>query len=184
MAVADQPDSIGRGAGPAPSTPVDATPAPVDPDPAAAAALARASDELGRVTDRDPSAGLVPAVMHSVWAELRPGQLLTLPGSAGRLLVGSAAVATAITARLDELADVVVRRCTVETRAPGPDEAGPEAVPLRVELTAAVAYGTDTHELAGVVRTTVVDTVGELFGLPVDQVDLVVDDVFVAEAGR
>lgn len=184
MAVADQPDSIAGGAGPAPSSPSDAAPAPSEPDPAAAAALVRAADELGRVTDHDPSAGLVPAVMHSVWAELRPGQLLTMPGSAGRLLVGSAAVATAITAQLDELADVVVRRCSVETRAPDPDQAGPESAPLRVELTAAIAYGTDTHELSDMVRTTVVDTVRELFGLPVDQVDLVVEDVFVAGAGR
>lgn len=154
--------------------------APTDPDPAGAAALARAADELGRATDRNPSAGLVPAVMHSVWAELRPGTLIALPGSNGRLLVGSTAVATAITGRLDDLADVVVRRCTVETADAGPGVAGP----VRVELTAAIAYGADTGELSEVVRTTVTDAVRQMFGLEVDRVDLLVEDVFVTGTGR
>ena len=54
---------------------------PVAPDPAAAAALDRAAGELARDTDRDPSPGLLPAVMHTVWAELRPGARIPLPGS-------------------------------------------------------------------------------------------------------
>lgn len=178
MAVADRPDS----GGPAPGSPL-VSPADADAtrtDPAAAAALVRAADELGRVTDREPSAGLVPAVMHSVWAELRPGQLVALPGADGRLLVASTAVATAITGRLDDLADVVVRRCIVQPPEKGPADGGA----VRVELTAAVAYGSDTHELSARVRATVTDTVRELFGLEVDRVDLHVEDVFVTGAGR
>lgn len=174
MAVADQPEPSGR----VPVGPTAEPVTPAEPDPAAAAALDRAADEWGRDTDREPSAGLVPAVMHSVWAELRPGPLLALPGSDGRLLVGATAVATAITGRLDDLADLVVRRCTVES--PDPDQASAERLPaLRVELTAAVAYGTDTGELADRVRATVTGTVRELFGLPVDRVDLLIEDVFV-----
>lgn len=180
MAVAERPDS----GGPAPGSPL-VNPADADAtrtDPAAAAALARAADELGRLTDREPSAGLVPAVMHSVWAELRPGQLIVLPGSDGRLLVGSTAVATAITGELDDRADVVVRRCTVQARDEGP--AGSGVGPLRVALTASVAYGTDTRELSELVRTMVFQTVGELFGLDVDRVDLTIEDVFATGAGR
>lgn len=177
MAVNGQPEPADR----APSSPAAATAdSPAEPDLAAAAALARAADELGRVTDREPSAGLVPAVMHSVWAELRPGQLIVLPGSSGHLLVGSTAVATAITGALDDLADIVVRRCTVEAPEDGPDVSGA----LRVELTASVAYGADTLELSELVRASVNDTVTELFGLAVDRVDLLVQDVFTAGAGR
>lgn len=178
MAVADQPDAMGSApeARPGPVT-------PTEPDPAIAAVLDRAAGELGRATDREPSAGLLPAVMHSVWAELRPGPLLALPGSEGRLLVGSAAVATAITGRLDDLADLVVRRCTVESPDPATASPGPAAADtgaVRVTLTAAVAYGADTGELADEVRTTVTATVRELFDLPVERVDLVIEDVFVA----
>ncbi|WP_420122438.1 hypothetical protein [Nakamurella sp.] len=188
MAVADQPDAVGSAPGSVPeSTPPPAAPDPgpvAEPDPAAVAVLDRAAGELGRATDQEPSAGLVPAVMHSVWAELRPGQLLELPGSDGRLLVGAAAVATAITGRLDDLADLVVRRCTVESADPGPGSGpvapGAGAAAVRVTLTAAVAYGADTGELADEVRTTVATAARELFGLTVDRVDLVVEDVFVA----
>jgi hypothetical protein len=155
---------------------------PPPPDPAAAAALAKAADELGRLTDREPSVGLVPAVMHSVWAELRPGRLIPLPGGGGRLLVGSTAVATAITGRLDDLADVVVRRCTVEPLDQEPGRAG--SPPLRIELTAAVAYGAATAELSAQVRSLVIRTVDELFGLAVDRVDIDVDDVFATGPGR
>lgn len=183
MAVADQPEA----AGPAPGWPAEAGAGrtAVEPDPTTLAALARAADELGRFTDREPSVGLVPAVMHAVWAELRPGHLIALPGSDGHLLVGSTAVATAITGRLDDLATLVVRRCTVESPDAGSDQPGADgAGALRVQLTAAVAYGADTGELSSVVRTTVTDTVRDLFGLDVDRVDLVVEDVFVTGAGR
>lgn len=192
MAVADRTDAVGSAAEPVPqSAPAPSVPVtPAEPDPAAAAALDRAAGELGRITDQEPSAGLVPAVMHSVWAELRPGQLLTLPGSDGRLLVGAAAVATAITGRLDQRADLVVRRCTVESPDPaaespapasGPTGSGPNgAGAVRVTLTAAVAYGTDTGMLADEVRATVTATVRDLFGLSVERVDLVIEDVFVA----
>lgn len=191
MAVADQPDAVNPVAEPAltpgPESASRSAPDPdaaavvtAEPDPASAAALDRAAGELGGITDREPPAGLVPAVMHSVWAELRPGQLLPLPGSGGRLLVGAAAVATAITGRLDDLADLVVRRCSVES----PDPATGATAAVRVTLTAAVAYGTDTVELADDVRTTVTATVRDLFGLPVERVDLIIEDVFVAGAAR
>lgn len=185
MAVADQPDAVGSATGSVPEStpPPDGAVAgpPAEPDPAAAAVLDRAAGELGRATDQEPSAGLVPAVMHSVWAELRPGQLLELPGSEGHLLVGAAAVATAITGRLDDLADLVVRRCTVEP-ADLEHEAGVGAV--RVTLTAAVAYGADTGQLAGEVRAAVTAAVRDLFGLPVERVDLVIEDVFVPGGSR
>lgn len=42
---------------------------------------------------------------------------------------------------------------------------------MRVELTAAIAYGADTGELSEVVRTTVTDAVRQMLGLEVDRVD-------------
>ena len=79
----------------------------------AGALVDRASAELTASTDRDPSPGLLPAVMETVWAELRPGQQIPLPGSDGTLLVTETAVGNALVAHLDGLPELLVRRCAV-----------------------------------------------------------------------
>ena len=156
-------------------------------DPAAAAVVDRASAELAASTDRDPSPGLLPAVMETVWAELRPGQQIPLPGSDGTLLVTETAVGNALVAHLDGMPELLVRRCVVEYRVPGNGDngaAGPAGESpdgtLGIALTAAVAYGTGTGELVERIRSVISLGAEQLFGLTVGRVDVDIVDVYPA----
>lgn len=153
---------------------------PVDPVDAAeldraAAVLDRASARLSASTDRDPSPGLVPAVMQTVRAELRPGQEIPLPASGGTLLVTETAVGNALVAHLDGLPELLVRRCRVRHRTDLSSGGS-----LDVAVTAAIAYGTHTGELVGRIRSVMTAGAEELFGLEVGRVDVEFVDVFPA----
>lgn len=153
---------------------------PVDPVDAAeldraAAVLDRASARLSASTDRDPSPGLVPAVMQTVRAELRPGQEIPLPASGGTLLVTETAVGNALVAHLDGLPELLVRRCRVRHRTDLSTGGS-----LDVAVTAAIAYGTHTGELVGRIRSVMTAGAEELFGLEVGRVDIEFVDVFPA----
>ena len=192
--------------------PATATPAPVpdpppvlesepvpepalEPDPAAVAALDRAAVELARSTDRGPSPALLPAVMHTVWAELRPGQRIPLPGGAGDLFVTETAAGNALVANIDGLAGMVVRRCSVSYEPAGGDgdraadgdgdgdgdgaaDGGGGRGGIRVALTAAVAYGTDTDTVFANARSIITESADTLFGLTVGAVDIEIVDIY------
>lgn len=165
------------------NTPGGSHPATPDPviDPVTAAALDRATAQFARDTDRDPSPGLLPAVMHTVWAELRPGVRIPLPGSDGTLLVTETAVSNALVAHLDGLPELLVRRCTVQHQ---PRPAGESTEPaataetIRITLTAAVAYGISTDDLVHRIRTVITVAAEHLFGFTVDRVDIDIIDVY------
>lgn len=148
------------------------------PDPAAAAALDRAAGELARDTDRDPSPGLLPAVMHTVWAELRPGARIPLPGSGGTLLVTETAVGNALVAHLDALPELLIRRCTVQHLPATPDQPTADRPTIRIALTAAVAYGSHADALLQRVRTVITIAADQLFGFTVDRVDIDIVDIY------
>lgn len=158
-------------------------------DPAAVAALDRAAKELARTTDREPSPELLPAVMQTVWAELRPGQRIPFPDSGGTLFITETAAGNALVAHIDGLDGIIVRRCTVIYRAPShpTKNATPVGVTespstenggIGVTLTAAVAYGTVTDAVLARVRSIIRVTTHDLFGLAVDQVDIDIVDVY------
>jgi len=155
----------------------DPTPDPT-PDPAAAAALDRAAGELARDTDRDPSPGLLPAVMHTVWAELRPGARIPLPGSDGTLLVTETAVGNALVAHLDGLPELLIHRCTVQHLPATPDQPTADRPTIGITLTAAVAYGSRADALLQRVRTVLTIAADQLFGLTVDRVDIDIVDIY------
>jgi hypothetical protein len=140
------------------------------------ALLDRASTELSASTDRDPSPGLLPAVMQTVRAELRPGRLIPLPGSDGTLLVTETAVGNALVAHLDGLPELLVRRCTVRHQ----ESTGQRPGSLDVALTAAVAYGTQTGDLVNRIRSIISVGAQQLFGLVVGHVDVEFVDVYPA----
>ena len=159
----------------------------------AGAVVDRASAELTASTDRDPSPGLLPAVMETVWAELRPGQRIPLPGSGGTLQVTETAVGNALVAHLDGLPELLVRRCAVRYQpaadAPPLDSAEPVGaepdgeIPdgtVHIALTAAVAYGTATDELVTRIRSVITLAADQLFGLAVSSVDVDIVDVYPA----
>lgn len=174
-------------------------------DPAGAVAVQRASAGLAASTDRDPSPGLVPAVMQTVWAELRPGQQIPLPGSDGTLLVTETAVGNALVAHLDGLPELLVRRCAVRYLAPvdrpendreadspaTDDRAAGAGAPdgsvtdssgsdgtLQISMTAAVAYGTATGVLVEEIRSVIAAGAQQLFGLTIGRVDVDIVDVY------
>ena len=148
---------------------------------------------MARGRARSPSPGLVPAVMETVWAELRPGQLIPLPGSDGTLLVTETAVGNALVAHLDGLPELLVRRCAVRYQVPGTDDgesvgadshaAGPDGA-LHIALTAAVAYGTATDDLTQRIRSVLTLGAEQLFGLRVWRVDVDIVDVYPAPGTR
>lgn len=165
-------------------TPIPGAPPTFDArvDPAAAAALDRAALELAQRTDREPSPELLPAVMHTVRAELRPGQRIPFPGSNGTLFITETAAGNALVAQIDGLAGFVVRRCTVlfEPAATRPDAQGvPNGTTggIRVTLTAAITYGADIELLLTGVRSVIAATALDLIGLAVSQVDIDIVDI-------
>ena len=143
--------------------------------------------------------------MQTVWAELRPGQQIPLPGSDGTLLVTETAVGNALVAHLDGLPELLVRRCVVRYLAPGDrpendreadsaatgDRAAGAGAPdgsvtdsrgsdgtLQISMTAAVAYGTATGELVEEIRSVIAAGAQQLFGLTIGRVDVDIVDVY------
>lgn len=174
---------------------------------AGAAAVDAAAAVLAQDTDADPSPGLVPAVMQTVWSELRPGRRIALPSGAGSTFVTETAVMSAITGELDLISDLTVRR--IRLAAPAAAVSAPDAVPAdgptvpggpvpadsapdgsapddtpddtailpAVSLTASVRYPADIGALAGAARAAVMRCSQELFGLTPHRVDIDIIDL-------
>lgn len=155
---------------------------------AGAAALGAAAAALARDTDADPSPGLVPAVMQTVWSELRPGRRLALPSGTGTTFATETAVISALTGELDQISDLTVRRIRLAaapktgTASDRPDD--PSAVDgsvadllPAVSLTASARYPADIPALAAAARAAVVRCARELFGLTPLRVDIDITDL-------
>lgn len=168
----------------------DAHPEPAAPpvDPASAEALDRATAELSQLTDRAPSPELIPAVMNTVWAELRPGRQIPFPGSNNTLFITETAAGNALVAEIDGLAGVIVRRCSVDYLAEQATEPGVGSDAgdgsIQLTLTVALAYGAGSHSLLEHVRSVLQLSARELLGRPVSQVDIDVVDVYPATGQR
>lgn len=112
--------------------------------------------------------------MQTVWAELRSGRRIPLPGGGGTLFVTEIAVSNALVAHLDGIAELIIRRCTVQQQQPA--LRGPATV--QVALTAALAYGAATEALLLRVRAVITATAQRLFGFTTAQVDIEIVDVY------
>jgi hypothetical protein len=152
------------------------------------AAVDAAATELAQDTDTDPSPGLVPAVMQTVWSELRPGRRIPLPSGDGTTFATETAVISAITGELDLISDLTVRRIRLAAAA-GPDQKGdpdaagsaaapddPAALPA-VTLSASARYPADIGALAAQARAAVVHCCQQLFGLTPQRVDIDITDL-------
>ena len=155
---------------------------------AGTAAVDAAALALARDTDADPSPGLVPAVMHTVWSELRPGRRIPLPSGGGATFATETALISAITGALDLIDDLTVRR--IRFAAAGADgtelaDAATEdtadvhdpAVLPAVSLTASARYPADIPALAADARAAVVLSSQQLFGLTPLRVDIEITDL-------
>lgn len=151
------------------------------------AAVNAAATALAQDTDADPSPGLVPAVMQTVWSELRPGRRIPLPSGDGTIFATETAVISAITGELDLISDLTVRRIRLAAAGPDPtadsDAAGSAAAPADsaalpgVTLTASARYPADIAALAAQARAAVVRCSQELFGLTPQRVDIDITDL-------
>lgn len=124
-----------------------------------------------------PAISVVPAVMLKVLSELRPGRFLALPSSGRTLFVSETAYCTAVTAQLEDISDVVIRRCTVHevpapAAAPGVVAGAAQKTSVVVTMTASIVYGADAGALAQLIRQRVGQASQLLFGLPAAQVDI------------
>lgn len=134
-----------------------------------------------------PPATLLPAIMATVWSELRPGRNLPLPAARGLAFASERAVTSLLQHTLDELPDLLVHRCRLHLDPPEVEEiaatnadadAGVAEPSLRIEISAAAAYLAELAVLAEQVRTVTTATLVSQFGLAAQQVDVEFVDLF------
>lgn len=126
---------------------------------------------------------LLPRVMATVFAELRPGRQIALPAAGPSASVTELAIVSTLRHHLDELPDLIVHRCRVRAGEPA-GELRPEGEPaLVVELTAAGAYQADLADLADQVRATAQRVLREQFGFDDVRVDVEFVDLFTLADG-
>ncbi len=118
----------------------------------------------------DVPAGLLPAVMRTVWAELRPSPLIPLPAPAGGAAVSALAVATALRTDLDTVDNLSVYTCQVEPSQPTSRNGRPAA--LEIHLTASTRYPSPLPPLADLCRARITATLRTQFGLAAAGVDI------------
>lgn len=136
----------------------------------------RIADEL-RAAETPAPDTLLPSVMATVWAELRPGKQIPLPTDRPSYVTELAA-GTLLQHVLEELPRLEIRLCEVRLADPDPDDAGTGAPLLDVTVTAAAAYPADLAELAADIRRATRSTLDAQFRLTARTVDVSFDDVF------
>ncbi|MDQ2845437.1 MAG: hypothetical protein M3Y77_03600 [Actinomycetota bacterium] len=139
----------------------------------------RLADSLRELPVQAP-ASLLPAVMTTVWAELRPGRNIPLPASHGSAFATERAIAATVQQGLDELPDLLVHLCRLQVS----NDAHPHPVeqPLRIEVRAAAAYPTDLTALADSARIHAAGILLSQFGLTPHTIDVFFVDIFQPES--
>jgi hypothetical protein len=141
-------------------------------------ALHEATKELVAEAEQPPP-DLVGRIMSAVRAEVRRGQMLSLPTSEpGTVEVSEQAVAVVLRFAADAVDGVRARRCRVRTVGVG--EVGESLV--EVELTLAMSMGNASGgEALAQVRARVSAAAAARVGLRLVGLDLVVDDIYEVE---
>lgn len=133
---------------------------------------ARAADQLATAPVQVPPT-LLPNVMRTVWAELRPTDFITLPTPGGGVQVSTLAIAAALRHSLDTLAELTIYSCTVDITKPPPEPGGTNAAPtLGVHLTATTTYPDAITPIAAACRRRVTNTLHSQFTLQPERIDL------------
>jgi hypothetical protein len=141
-------------------------------------ALREATAELVLETEQPPP-DLVGRIMSAVRAEVRRGQMVSLPTTeAGLVEVSEQAVAVVLRYAADAVGGVRARRCRVRTVGLG--DAGESLV--EVELTLAVSVrAAGGSAMLDLVRTRVSAAAAARVGLRLVKLDLLVDDIYEVE---
>ena len=133
-----------------------------------------------------PPETLLPAVMRTVWSELRPGRNIPLQATHGAAFATEQAITTLLSDELDRLPNFLVHTCRLhvqEEEAEGSTAARSEPLSpaLRIEVTAAAAYAVDLNELGDSARAAVVAALWAQFELVAGSVDISFVDIYQYE---
>ena len=134
---------------------------------------------------------LLPAVMSTVWSELRPGRKIPLPVPAGQGFATEQAISSLLQHALDQLPDLQVHWCRLDQAPDSEDSVGDESrslsgagprigepSDLRVQIRAAAAYPAELAGLADAVRETTSAALLTQFGLVAVSIDVSFVDVY------
>jgi|SRR5579875_909968 len=119
---------------------------------------------------------LLPAVMRTVWAELRPSPLITLPVPGGGAAVTILAITGALRQNLDQLPGLTVRSCQA-TASPAAGATAGDPAPLAIQITATAAWPSQLPALATHARQLVTATLATQFGLHPASIDITFTDL-------
>ncbi|MGD0555221.1 MAG: hypothetical protein ABSA93_09610 [Streptosporangiaceae bacterium] len=130
----------------------------------------RAAQELAaQAVDVPPT--LLPAVMRTVWSELRPSATIDLPVPSGGAVVTTLAITAALRHDLDQLPGLTVRSCRADAAGP-PSHDGTGAPLLAIRITATATWPTELPALASEARRLVSGTLQAQFGLDAASIDI------------
>lgn len=140
---------------------------------AAAAEAGVARRAAGELADApvDAPAALLPAIMRTVWAELRFTDTVALPVPGGGVLVTTLAIADALRHALDGLPELTIHSCLADT-ADHPSRDAHGAPEVSVHIAATATYPAQLPALADTCRQLTADTLRIQFGLRPSRVDI------------
>lgn len=139
----------------------------------------------------EPPPSVLEQVMGAVVADLRPHELLRIGPDAW---LGRPAAESALRHVVDSMGGLRARRCRIEqsgatpvtapgTADPGPAAAdpaapGPAVRPVRVRMSVVARFGEDLASVTARVRQMIISAGERTLGLPVECVDILVEDLW------
>ena len=140
----------------------------------------RAAQELAaQPVDAPPT--LLPAVMRTVWTELRPSAIIDLPVAGGGAVVTTLAVSAALLHDLDQVPGMTVRSCRADATDP-PRPAGTGSPWLAIRVAATATWPTELPALASQARRLITSTLRTQFGLHAASIDINFTDLDLPQA--
>lgn len=134
-------------------------------------------DAMQQRADAEPDrdSAWISGLLETIRSEVRSGRDVPVehPDPRLRLTITEAAVRGLVRRTGDTMGGLVMGRCTLDG-----DLAVPGA-PIRVEVTASIAYGLPTDATADRLRARIEDVLARHTDLVIDRIDVVFDDVHV-----
>lgn len=134
-------------------------------------------DAMQRRADAEPDRDSVwiSGLLETIRSEVRAGRDVPVahPDPVLRLTITEAAVRGLVRRTGDTMGGVVMGRCTLD------GELGVPGAPIRVEVTASIAYGLVADQTAERLRARIEDALARHTDLRIDRIDVVFDDVHV-----
>ncbi|MCJ1712858.1 hypothetical protein ACLBWP_13525 [Microbacterium sp. M1A1_1b] len=134
-------------------------------------------DAMQRRADEEPDRDSVwiSGLLDTIRSEVRSGRDVPVehPDPRLRLTITEAAVRGLVRRTGDTMGGLVMGRCTLD------GDVGVPGAPIRVEVTASIAYGLVAETTADQLRARIEDALARHTDLVIDRIDVVFDDVHV-----